>query len=548
MRERNSNFIHNIIEEDLESGRVKKVITRFPPEPNGYLHIGSVKAIWVNWNAARTYGGRFNLRYDDTNPVREDDEYVKSIEEDLRWLGIIPDGIFFGSDYFEQCYDYALQLIRQGDAFVCDLSSAEISETRGKLTVPGIPSPYRDRSVNENLDLFERMKNGEFPNGARTLRGKIDMASPNINMRDPVLYRIMHMSHHRQGNKWCIYPMYDFAHTIQDAIEGITHSCCSIEFENHRPLYNWVAQKIGFEFPPHQYEFSRLNITFTVMSKRYLRKLVETGIVDGWDDPRMPTLCGLRRRGYTPSAILDFVERLGVSKANSTADIKLLEYCLCEELNRTVPRRVAVLEPLRIKITNLQENHYEEFELPNNHINSEAGNRKVSFTSNIFIERSDFMEVPVKGFHRLSPGGEVRLMGAYICRCDKVIYDENGQVIMLECSVDLKTVNGQPWDGRKIKGTVHWLSEEYAVKTEIRLVNNLFTQENVDTLLEDDQFEALINPDSLKIVPNALIELSLKNVEPGSIFQFVRQGYFCRDFKSKNVWIRTAQLKSGWKN
>lgn len=548
MQEGYSNFIHDIIDEDLAAGRETGVHTRFPPEPNGYLHIGSAKAIWINSSTAKKYNGLFNLRYDDTNPVKEDDEFVKAIEADLHWLGADPTGgIFYGSDYFDKCYDFACKLIRDGKAFVCDLSQEEMALYRGTLTEPGKESPYRNRSVEENLDLFERMKNGGFENGQRTLRAKIDMASPNMNMRDPVIYRILHMNHHRQGNKWCIYPMYDFAHPIQDALEGITHSLCSIEFENHRPLYNWVVDNIGFEHKPHQWEFARLNMTYTVMSKRYLRKLVETKTVDGWDDPRMPTIQGLRRRGYTPTAIFDFIERSGVAKANSMADIRLLEYCICEELNENAQRRVAVIEPLKVTITNIPDGHTEFFELPNHPKKEELGTRKVPFTNKLYIEKSDFMEVPVPGFKRLKPGGEVRLMGAYIMKCDEVLHDENGEVCELLCSVDIETGNGMPSDGRKVKGNIHWLSRETAVPFTVHQFDNIFNKENVATLLEDDNFDEFINPDSLLIYETAYGEPSLKDAQVGEKFQFVRMGYFTRDSKNENVFNRTAPLKSSFK-
>ena len=548
MQEGYSNFIHDIIDDDLAAGRETGVHTRFPPEPNGYLHIGSAKAIWINSSTAKKYNGLFNLRYDDTNPVKEDDEFVKAIEADLHWLGADPTGgIFYGSDYFDKCYDFACKLIRDGKAFVCDLTQEEMALYRGTLTEPGKESPYRNRSVEENLDLFERMKNGEFENGQRTLRAKIDMSSPNMNMRDPVIYRILHMNHHRQGNKWCIYPMYDFAHPIQDALEGITHSLCSIEFENHRPLYNWVVDNIGFEHKPHQWEFARLNMTYTVMSKRYLRKLVETKTVDGWDDPRMPTIQGLRRRGYTPTAIFDFIERSGVAKANSMADIRLLEYCICEELNENAQRRVAVIEPLKVTIKNIPDGHIEYFELPNHPKKEELGTRKVSFTNKLYIEKSDFMEVPIPGFKRLKPGGEVRLMGAYIMKCDEVLHDENGEVCELLCSVDIETGNGMPLDGRKVKGNIHWLSRESAVPFTVHQFDNIFNKENVATLLEDDNFDEFINPDSLLVYENAYGEPSLKDAQVGEKFQFVRMGYFTRDSKNENVFNRTAPLKSSFK-
>jgi len=548
MQEGYSNFIHDIIDDDLAAGRETGVHTRFPPEPNGYLHIGSAKAIWINSSTAKKYNGLFNLRYDDTNPVKEDDEFVKAIEADLHWLGADPTGgIFYGSDYFDKCYDFACKLIRDGKAFVCDLTQEEMALYRGTLTEPGKESPYRNRSVEENLDLFERMKNGEFENGQRTLRAKIDMCSPNMNMRDPVIYRILHMNHHRQGNKWCIYPMYDFAHPIQDALEGITHSLCSIEFENHRPLYNWVVDNIGFEHKPHQWEFARLNMTYTVMSKRYLRKLVETKTVDGWDDPRMPTIQGLRRRGYTPTAIFDFIERSGVAKANSMADIRLLEYCICEELNENAQRRVAVIEPLKVTITNIPDDHVEYFELPNHPKKEELGTRKVPFTNKLYIEKSDFMEVPIPGFKRLKPGGEVRLMGSYIMKCDEVLHDENGEVCELLCSVDIETGNGMPLDGRKVKGNIHWLSRESAVPFTVHQFDNIFNKENVATLLEDDNFDEFINPDSLLVYENAYGEPSLKDAQVGEKFQFVRMGYFTRDSKNGNVFNRTAPLKSSFK-
>ena len=547
MEEIYSNFINDIIEDDLASGRETHVHTRFPPEPNGYLHIGSAKAIWINYTAAKKHGGEFNLRYDDTNPVKEDDEFVRAIEADLRWLGCEPDHIFYGSDYFDKCYELAEKLITDGKAFVCDLSHDEMAEYRGTLTAPGKDSPYRNRSVEENLDLFRRMKAGEFPEGSHTLRAKIDMTSPNMNMRDPVIYRILYAHHHRQGDKWCIYPMYDFAHPIQDALEGITHSLCSIEFENHRPLYNWVVENLGFDPRPHQWEFARLNMTYTVMSKRYLRKLVEMGYVDGWDDPRMPTLLGLRRRGYTPAAILDFIRRSGVAKADSMADIKLLEYCICEELNNSALRRVAVTEPLKVEITNYPEGWNETFDLPNHPQKPEEGVRAMPFGPELWIERSDFMEVPVPGFKRLIPGGEVRLMGAYIMRCNEVIKDADGNVTGLKCTVDLETRNGKPADGRKVKGNIHWLSTAHAANAEIRCYDNIFNKENVATLLEDDNFDSFINPNSVTVYPAAKVEPSLLDEEPGVPFQFVRTGYFTHDSKNPGVFNRTAPLKSSFK-
>ena len=545
--ENTSNFIHDIIDKDLAEGRVEKIHTRFPPEPNGYLHIGSAKAIWINAGTAQKYGGLFNLRYDDTNPVKEDDEYVRSIEEDLRWLGAEPNGgIFYGSDYFDKCFEYAVKLIKDGKAYVCDLSADEMREYRGTLTEPGKESPYRNRSVEENLDLFERMKNGEFADGTHTLRAKIDMSSPNMNMRDPAIYRILHTSHHRQGNKWCIYPLYDFAHPIQDALEGITHSLCSIEFENHRPLYNWVVDNIGFEKKPHQYEFARLNLTYTVMSKRFLRELVETGKVDGWDDPRMPTLCGLRRRGYTPTSIIEFVKRAGVAKAYSIVDIGLLEHCIREEQNAVAPRRVAVLKPLKVTVTNYPDGKTEYFELQNNPQDENAGKRKVPFTKNLYIERDDFAEVPPPKFHRLKPGGEVRLMGSYILKCEDVIKDENGNVTELLCTCDLETGNGNPADGRKIKGTVHWLSADYAKDTEIREYGRMFTLENVFDIPEDKSYMDYVDPDSLTVYKDAKTEPSLAEAKAGDKFQFVRTGYFCKDSKDDNVFNLTVGLKGSY--
>ncbi len=548
MEEIKSNFIHEIIDRDLAEGREDHVHTRFPPEPNGYLHIGSAKAIWINAHTAQKYGGLFNLRYDDTNPEKEDDEYVRSIEEDLRWLGADPDGgIFYGSDYFDKCYEFAEKLILDGKAFVCDLSQEQMSEYRGTLTDPGRESPYKNRSAEENLDLFRRMRAGEFPAGSRTLRAKIDMASPNMNMRDPVIYRIVYTPHHRQGDKWCIYPMYDYAHPIQDALEEITHSLCSIEFENHRPLYDWVVDNIDFAHKPHQYEFARLNMTYTVMSKRYLRKLVETGSVDGWDDPRMPTLCGLRRRGYTPSSILDFIARSGVSKTTSMTDVRFLEYCLCEELNASAPRRVAVIEPLAVEIINYPQDKTESFTFSNHPQRPEEGSRELPFSHNIWIERSDFMEEPVPGFVRLIPGGEVRLMSAYLMKCEEVVHGEDGQVVKLRCTVDLETRNNKPADGRKVKGTIHWLAADYTEDSDIRYYNQLFNKENVATLLEDDNFEAFLADDSLVEYKGCKLEPALATAKAGQQFQFVRMGYFTRDSKHPGVFGRIVPLKSSFK-
>ena len=542
-----SNFIHDIIDRDLAEGRVTKVHTRFPPEPNGYLHIGSAKAIWINSGTAQKYNGLFNLRFDDTNPVREDDEYVKSIEEDLRWLGAEPTGgIYYGSDYFDKCYEYAVKLIKDGKAYVDDLTADEMREYRGTLTEPGKESPWRNRSVEENLDLFERIKNGEFPDGSHTLRAKIDMASPNMNMRDPAIYRIVHAHHHRQGDKWCIYPLYDFAHPIQDALEGITHSLCSIEFENHRPLYDWVVDNIGFEHKPHQYEFARLNVTHTVMSKRYLRELVETKKVDGWDDPRMPTICGLRRRGYTPSAINEFVKKAGVAKAYSIVDIGLLEHCIRDELNTAAQRRVAVLHPVKVVITNYPEDKEEYFELPNIPKNEEAGVRKVPFTRELYIDADDFAEVPPPKFFRMKPDGEVRLMGAYIVKCNEVVKDEQGNVVELRCTADLETGNGNPVDGRKVKGTIHWVSAKYAIDATVRLYDYLFTLEYVNDVPEGTNYLDYLNPNSLTELHNCKLEPALAEAKTGDKFQFVRTGYFCKDSKDEGVFNQIVGLKDSW--
>ncbi len=548
MAEYNANFITEIIDQDIANGFTDRIHTRFPPEPNGYLHIGSAKAIFINYSTAKKYGGLFNLRYDDTNPVKEDTEYVESIEEDLRWLGAIPDGgIFYGSDYFDQCYEYAIKLIQDGKAYVCDLTADEMREYRGTLTQPGKESPYRNRSIEENLDLFQRMKNGEFPDGSKTLRAKIDMASPNINMRDPAIYRIVRAHHHRQGDKWCIYPLYDYAHPIQDAIEGITHSLCSIEFENHRPLYDWVVNNIDFEKKPKQREFARLNITNTVMSKRYLRELVETGRVDGWDDPRMPTLCGLRRRGYTPSSILEFVSRAGVAKANSLVDIKLLEYCIREELNASAPRRMAVTEPLKVTITNYPADETEYFEVSNNPVDPEAGTRQVAFTRELFIEKSDFAEVPPPKFQRLKPGGEVRLMGAYLVKCEEVVKNAEGEVVELRCTADLETRNGSPADGRKVRGTIHWVSAAHAVDADIMLYENLFSLVDVNAVPEGTNYLDYLNPNSLTALKHCKLEASLADAKTGDRFQFVRMGYFCKDSRHENTFNRVVTLKDSFK-
>ncbi len=549
MEEISSNFIHDIIDADLAENPDIKIITRFPPEPNGYLHIGSAKAIMINYETAKKYGGKFNLRYDDTNPAKEDNEYVESIYEDLHWLGAIPNGgIYYGSDYFEKCYEFAIKLIKDGKAYVCDLSADEMREYRGTLTQPGKESPYRNRSVEENLDLFERMKNGEFADGTRTLRAKIDMASPNFNMRDPAIYRIVHTSHHRQGDKWCIYPLYDYAHPIQDALEGITYSLCSLEFENHRPLYEWVINNIGIDNKPNpkQREFARLNVTHTVMSKRYLRYLVENNMVDGWDDPRLPTICALRRRGYTPSSIFNFVRSAGVAKANSLVDIEMLEHCIREELNATASRRICVKNPIKVVVTNYPEDKVEYFEVPNNPSVEGAGTREVAFTRELYIDESDFAEVPPPKFFRMKPEGEVRLMGAYIVKCNEIIKNEDGTVKEIHCTADLETRNGMPVDGRKIKGTIHWLSATYCEEATLMLYDNLFTIENTNDIPEDKTYNDYLNPNSLIKVEHCKVEPCLLEAAAGDKFQFVRDGYYCKDSKYENTFNRVVGLKDSF--
>ena len=549
MPEEISNFIHDIIDKDLAEGVNTEVHTRFPPEPNGYLHIGSAKAIWINAYTAEKYHGKFNLRYDDTNPAREDDEYVQSILQDIRWLGFEPNGgIFYGSDYFDKCYEFAEKLIMDGKAYVDDLTREEMQEYRGNdAGKPSRPSPYRDRSVEENLDLFRRMRAGEFEDGAKTLRAKIDLASPNMNMRDPAIYRIKHVSHHRQGNKWCIYPLYDFAHPIQDALEGITYSCCSIEFADHRPLYDWVVENVGFKNPrPHQYEFARLNVTHTVMSKRYLRMLVETGVVDGWDDPRMPTLSGMRRRGYTPSSIIEFIKTAGVSKAYSIVDVELLEHCIRDELNRTAQRRMAVIDPVKVVVLNYPEDKTEYFEVANNVNDPEAGTRKVEFSRELYIEREDFAAVPPPKFFRMKPEGEVRLMGAYIVKCVGYETDETGKVTEIAVTADLETGNAMPADGRKIKGTIHWVSAKSAVTADVRMYGRLFSEANMVTLPEGKDYNDFLDPDSVKEYKGAKLEASLGEAGADERFQFVRSGYFIKDSKNPGVWNNIVNLKDSW--
>lgn len=542
-----NNFLTEIVDADLADGLEDRICTRFPPEPNGYLHIGSAKAIFINWSIAKKYHGVFHLRYDDTNPVKEDTEYVDSIREDVRWLtGEDPDGgVFYGSDYFETCYQCAEALIQAGKAYVCDLTQEQMRQGRGTLYAPGVESPYRNRSVEENLALFRAMRAGEFPDGSKTLRAKIDMAANNMNLRDPAIYRIVRAHHHRQGDAWCIYPLYDFAHPIQDALEGITHSLCSIEFENHRPLYEWVVENCPLPHRPKQREFARLNVTHTVMSKRYLRELVFEGHVEGWDDPRMPTLCALRRRGYTPSSILDFVQRAGVAKANSLVDIKLLEHCIREELNETAQRRIAVTEPLKVVITNYPEGQCETFSIANNPRDEAAGTREVPFTRELYIEKSDFALVPPPKFQRLRPDGEVRLMGAYLVKCNEVITDENGEVIELHCTADLATKNGMPADGRKVRGTIHWVSAAHAVDAQLCLYDNLFTLEDTTDVPEGTNYLDFLNPHSLTKLTDCKLEPALADSQPGERFQFVRMGYFVKD-KESGRYNRIVTLKDSF--
>lgn len=546
-----TDFIRTIVNEDNRTGRFGcRVYTRFPPEPNGYLHVGHGKSICLNAGVARDYGGKFNLRFDDTNPVKEEEEYVESIVADVRWL--VPEftaAPLFASDYFEQMFLWAEELIQKGVAYVDDLSAEEIRQHRGTLTEPGKDSPYRSRSIEENLDLFRRMRAGEFPDGSRVLRAKIDMASPNLNLRDPVMYRILHAAHHRTGDAWCIYPMYDWAHGLEDSIEGITHSICTLEFEDHRPLYDWYLDQLGI-YHPQQIEFARLNLTYTVMSKRWLLRLVQGGHVSGWDDPRMPTLAGMRRRGYTPEALWDFAERIGVAKANSMVDLGLLEYCIRENLNVTAPRVMAVLRPLCVVIENYPEAQVEEFEVENHPQNPALGTRKVPFSRVVYIERDDFMETPPSKFFRLGPGREVRLMNAYYITCVDVIKDASGEVAELRCTYDPESRGGTTPDGRKVKGTLHWVSAAHTVEAEVRLYANLFLKENPYDVPEGQDFTANLNPDSLEVLTDCKLERSLAGAISGDRFQFMRQGYFCVDSKGARpgalVFNRTVGLKDSW--
>ena len=539
-----NNFIHNIIDKDLEAQKYgDKVHTRFPPEPNGYLHIGHAKSICLNFTTAQKYGGKCNLRYDDTNPVKEDMEYVNSIEADVRWLGFEWENRLWASDYFDEMYECAVKLIKDGKAYVCDLNADQIREYRGTLKEPGKESPYRNRSVEENLKLFEEMREGKYADGEKVLRAKIDMASPNMNMRDPVIYRIAHASHHNTGDKWCIYPMYDYAHPIEDAIEGITHSICTLEFEDHRPLYDWVLQAIGkWPTPPQQIEFARLNLTNTVMSKRYLKKMVDEGTVEGWDDPRMPTIAGIRRRGYTPEAVRDFCERIGVAKANSMVDVGLLEHCVREDLKNKVESRNVIENPIKVVITNYPEDMTEEMEIENNREVPEMGNRMVPFSRELYVDGDDFMEVPVKKYFRLFPGNEVRFKGAYFITCNDVIKNEDGSIKELHCTYDPETRSGSGFEGRKVKGTIHWVDAKTAVEIKIR---------NYDYLMIDDENgEQILNPDSV-VETIGYAEPMINEAKPGERFQFFRKGYYIADEKltteDEKVFNKIVGLKSSWK-
>ncbi len=548
---RPSNFVRDIILDDLKTNKYNgRVQTRFPPEPNGYLHIGHAKSICLNFGLAAEFGGKTNLRFDDTNPEKEEQEYVDSIIADVRWLGADwEDRLFYASDYFGQLHEWAVQLIKAGKAYVCDLSAEEVRQYRGTLNEPGRNSPYRNRSVEENLALFERMRAGEFPDGARTLRAKIDMASHNLNLRDPVMYRILHAEHHRTGNDWCIYPMYDFAHGQSDSIEQVTHSICTLEFEDHRPLYNWFIEQLGI-FPSQQIEFDRLNLTYTLLSKRKLLQLVRDGHVRGWDDPRMPTLSGIRRRGYTPEAIRNFCAAIGVSKTNGVIELAMLEHFLREDLNKRALRALAVLHPLRVVIDNYPEDQVEEVEAVNNPEDPSAGTRKVPFSRVLYIEQDDFREDPPKQFFRLSPGREVRLRGGYFIKCTGVVKDERtGEVVEVHCTYDPATRSGNAPDGRKVKGTIHWVSAEHAIDAEVRLYENLFTREDPNDVLEGQEFTANLNPGSLEVLTSAKLEPSLAGAKPGDRYQFERLGYFCVDPDSKPgapVFNRTVPLRDTW--
>jgi glutaminyl-tRNA synthetase len=544
-----SNFVRDIIRGDLKSNKYNgRVWTRFPPEPNGYLHIGHAKAIVLDFGLADEFGGGTNLRFDDTNPEKEETEYVESIQRDVRWLGFQWEGLYYASDYFDQLYEWAVKLIKARKAYVDDLSAEEIRQYRGTLTDAGKESPYRNRSVEENLDLFDRMRKGEFPDGSRVLRAKIDMASPNVNMRDPVMYRILHAEHHRTGNKWCIYPLYDFAHGQSDSIEQITHSMCTLEFESHRPLYNWFIEQLGI-YPSQQIEFDRLNLTYTLLSKRKLLQLVEEGRVSGWDDPRMPTLSGIRRRGYTPEAIRNFCSSIGVTKTNGTIELAMLEHFVREDLNKRAPRVMAVLRPLKVVIDNYPEGQVEQMDAVNNPEDPSAGTRKVPFSRVLYIEQDDFREVPPKGYFRLSPGKEVRLRYGYLVTCTNVVKDPRGEVVEVHCTYDPATRGGNTPDGRKVKSTIHWVSATHAIDAEVRLYDNLFSKEDASEIDEGEDFMANLNPNSLEVISHAKIEPSLANAKAGERFQFERLGYFCVDPDTKPgapVFNRTVALKDTW--
>ena len=544
-----ANFIEDIIIKDLESGKHGgRVVTRFPPEPNGYLHIGHAKSICLNFGLAKKFGGVCHLRFDDTDPAKEEPEYVEAIKRDVKWLGFDwGDKLFHAADYFEALYEFAVELIQQGKAYVDDLSPEQMREYRGTLTEPGKNSPYRDRSIEENLDLFQRMRAGEFPDGARVLRAKIDMSSPNMNMRDPVIYRIKRVEHHRTGNDWVIYPMYDFAHPISDALEGITHSICTLEFEDNRPLYEWFLNNVSVPCHPQQIEFARLNLAYTITSKRRLLRLVELGHVSGWDDPRVPTIAGVRRRGYTPEAIRDLCDRVGVAKNNSLVDMAMLEHCVREDLNRRAPRAMAVLRPLRVVIENFPEGQVEELEAINNPEDPSMGTRKVPLSRVIYIEQEDFMEDPPKGYRRLAPGREVRLRYGYVIKCEDVIKNEQGEVVELRCTCDFQTLGGSTPDGRKVRGIIHWVSAEHAVPAEVRLYDRLFTIENP---AEVEDYVEYVNPKSLEVLTECMLEPSLAEASPGSFYQFERQGYFCVDIVDSKpdqlVFNRTVALRDTW--
>ncbi len=544
-----SNFVRDIILDDLKTNKYEgRVQTRFPPEPNGYLHIGHAKAICLDFGLADEFGGKTNLRFDDTNPEKEETEYVDSIQEDVKWLGFHWDGLFYASDHFDQLYRWAVKLIRAGKAYVDDLSAEEIRKHRGTLTEPGQDSPYRNRSMEENLELFERMKGGEFPDGSRVLRAKIDMASPNLNLRDPVMYRILHAEHHRTGNKWCIYPMYDFAHGQSDSLERVTHSMCTLEFEDHRPLYNWFIEQLEI-FPSRQIEFDRLNLTYTQLSKRKLRQLVQQKHVSGWDDPRMPTLSGIRRRGYTPQAIRNFCKAIGVSKTNGSIELAMLEHFVREDLNKRAPRAMAVLRPLKVVIDNYPENQVEEMDAVNNPEDAAAGTRKVPFSRVLYIECDDFREDPPKGYYRLSPGREVRLRYGYLVTCTRAVKDEKGEVIEVHCTYDPATRGGNTPDGRKVKSTIHWVSAAHAIEAEVRLYQTLFTKEDPNDTKDGEDFTVHLNPQSLELRKGAKLEPSLNNAPAGSRYQFERLGYFSVDLDStpgKPVFNRTVALKDTW--